>query len=69
EVQHDRGVLADGVEHDGAVKLSGDFSDYMDALSLKLLEVGQFVVLHGGVCDQASPKMPDIGTGKHSILT
>jgi hypothetical protein len=39
-VQHDRGVLADGVEHDGAVKLSGDFSDYMDALSLKLLEVG-----------------------------
>ncbi|MEN9682098.1 MAG: hypothetical protein RLZZ627_1991, partial [Pseudomonadota bacterium] len=40
EVQHDRGVLADGVEHDGAVKLSGDFSDYMDALSLKLLEVG-----------------------------
>jgi hypothetical protein len=41
----------------------------MDALCLKLLEVGQFVVLHGGVCDQASPKMPDIGTGKRLILT
>lgn len=40
EVQHDRGVLADGVEHDGSVEFGGDFPDDVDALSLKLLEVG-----------------------------
>jgi hypothetical protein len=33
----------------------------VDALGLKLFEVGKFVVLHGGVCGQASPEEPSSG--------
>ena len=40
QMQHDRGVLADGVEHDRTVEFGGNFPNDMNALGLKLLEVG-----------------------------
>ena len=43
QVQHDRGILADRIEHHRVATLGGDFADDVDALGFKPLEVGQTI--------------------------
>ena len=69
EVQHDSGVLADGIEHDRSVELGGNFTDDMNALGLKLLEVRQIVILHEGVYVKEETDDSSIRVGKVPILT
>ena len=40
QMQHHRRVLADGIEHDRALELGGDFAHDVDAFRFQLLEVG-----------------------------
>ena len=35
EMQHDAGIFADRIEHDGTLELGGDFADDVDRLGLK----------------------------------
>jgi hypothetical protein len=41
EVEHDRTVLAHGIEHDRAFGLGHDFAHDVDRLGFKALEMGQ----------------------------
>jgi len=46
QLDHDRRIFADRIEHDRVLKLSRDLADDVDALRLKLLQVGQAVARH-----------------------
>ena len=41
QVQHDRRILADGVEHHRVVEFGHHFADDVDAFGFQLLQVGQ----------------------------
>ena len=56
EADHDGGVFADGVEHDGVGKFCGDFADDVDGLGFKLLEVGEGIRGGFGGGHQKSPE-------------
>ena len=52
QMQHDSGILADGVQHDRVVKLCRHLTNDVYALSLKILEVGEGVgilLIRGGL--------------------
>lgn len=51
QVQHDGGVLADGVHHHRVFKFGGHLADDMDALGFQLLQVSQS--LAGDTCTDA----------------
>ena len=49
QAQHDRGILADGVEHHGPLKFGGHFAQDVDALGLKQTEMAQALLARRGV--------------------
>ncbi|MNR20097.1 hypothetical protein D3C85_1369230 [compost metagenome] len=54
QMQHHRRILADGVQHHRVVKLGGDFTDDVDGLGFKLLEVSQPLLTDIHLCAQFS---------------
>ena len=46
QVQHDGGVLADGVHHHRVLELGGHLADDVDALGFQLLQVGKSFTVH-----------------------
>ncbi len=47
QMQHDRRVFADGVQHHRFFKLGGHLADNVDTLGFELLEMRQFSQIHG----------------------
>ena len=46
QVQHDRRILADGIEHHRVAEFGHHFAHDMDAFGFKLLQVGQIARYH-----------------------
>ncbi|MFT5319899.1 MAG: hypothetical protein ACI934_000028, partial [Pseudohongiellaceae bacterium] len=46
QVQHDSGIFTDGIEHHRIFKFRCNFTDDMDAFSLKLFEVRKLMFCH-----------------------
>lgn len=47
QVQHDRAVLADGIQHDGVFRLGHDFAQDVDTFGFEPLQMGQGFDGHG----------------------